>query len=468
MAHCVAATAYIEGKTDMAGPDRADTTEQGGASTVFAGRLATARWPMAVAICGLIATVFLYQVPWIYVLATSAAVIAAAGLVQPRRVLGLAQRPASRRLAIWPDTGMKMVVESLPQPCFITDRRGVVRYVNRAVSEQIGSVRPGDPLSFKLRMPSFLEALDRVAAGQPAERIRWSEKVPTERLFEAFVTPMEMPPLTPGRGAHGPEFLLVIVNDLSEQQRLERMRADFVANASHELRTPLASLTGFIETLQGAARDDVAMRERFLAIMSEQASRMARLIDDLLSLSRIEMRLHVRPSEEQDLTVVLVHVIDALTPLAEESGVTLERSLPDRALFVRGDRDELVQVFENLIENGIKYGASGGRVHVSARVEKENGGAPQVFVAIRDWGQGIADEHVPRLTERFYRVDVATSRQQKGTGLGLAIVKHILARHRGRLLIESAPGKGSTFIVRLEVTDSRENVKDSEKDIISQ
>ena len=424
-----------------------------GTAAALTGTLSIVRWPVVVATLALLATVFFFDVPVPFALGAIAAVVVA-GFLHPRRNPGLGHRPQVHSTAIWPDIGMKMVVESLPQPCFITDRRGVVRYVNRAVQDHIGTVRPGDPLSFKLRMPSFLEALDRVGMGQPAERIRWSEKVPTERLFEAYVAPIELHGQPHGRGAYRSDFLLVMVNDLTEQQRLERMRADFVANASHELRTPLASLTGFIETLQGPARNDAATRERFLGIMSEQAGRMARLIDDLLSLSRIEMRLHVRPTEEVDLGSVLVHVVDALSPLAVDSGVTVERDLPATPVMVRGDRDELVQVFENLVENAIKYGASGGRVLVSARLERENGGPRRVAVAVRDWGQGIAGDHVPRLTERFYRIDIETSRQQKGTGLGLAIVKHILARHRGRLQIESEPGKGATFTVRLDIVQN--------------
>ena len=227
------------------------------------------------------------------------------------------------------------------------------------------------------------------------------------------------------------------------------MRADFVANASHELRTPLAALTGFIETMQGPARDDPAARERFLGIMREQAWRMARLIDDLLSLSRIELRAHMRPDTPVDLVPIVRQVVDGLQTLAQDRGVAIQVDPAAEPLPVLGDRDELLRLFENLIENGLKYGASGKRVDVAlARVDDPNG-KQEVGVAVRDYGPGIAAEHLPRLTERFYRVDVGESRAQGGTGLGLALVKHILNRHQGRLAIEFQAGKGATFTVRL-------------------
>jgi two-component system phosphate regulon sensor histidine kinase PhoR len=229
------------------------------------------------------------------------------------------------------------------------------------------------------------------------------------------------------------------------------MRADFVANASHELRTPLASLSGFVETLQGSARNDPTARDRFLGIMAEQARRMSRLIDDLLSLSRVELNEHLHPQQAVDLVPIVGHVCDTLSPLARERGVELVLSRGAERLAVLGERDELIRVFENLVENALKYGASGKRVEVTL-VSESSGGRGEAVVTVRDFGPGIAAEHLPRLTERFYRVDVETSRAEGGTGLGLAIVKHILARHRGRLAIESEPGRGAAFTVRIPLS----------------
>src|SRR3569623_1839747 len=225
------------------------------------------------------------------------------------------------------------------------------------------------------------------------------------------------------------------------------VRAVFVANASHELRTPLAALSGCIDTLQGPAREDPKARERFLGIMHAQATRMARLIDDLLSLSRVELNAHVRPEARVDLLAILRQVIDGLEVLANDRGVAIETQIPQEAVFIAGDTEELLRVFENLIENGLKYGASGGRVTVSLTRPSPEEGVGEVRVAIRDYGPGIAPEHLPRLTERFYRTDVGDSRAQGGTGLGLSLVKHIVSRHGGRLLIESVFGKGATFTV---------------------
>jgi two-component system phosphate regulon sensor histidine kinase PhoR len=239
---------------------------------------------------------------------------------------------------------------------------------------------------------------------------------------------------------------MLFFRDLTSARRLEAMRVDFVANASHELRTPLASLLGFIETLQGPARNDPTARERFLEIMRGQAQRMTRLIDNLLSLSRIEMRAHVPPQGVVDLRSVVSHITDALSTMAAERGVRIELSLPNEPLQIQGDRDELLRVAENLIENAIKYGESGGRIEVSLAREGEET-APVVRLTVQDFGPGIGAEHLPRLTERFYRVDVAQSREKGGTGLGLAIVKHIVNRHGGQLSIASEPGEGATFTV---------------------
>jgi two-component system phosphate regulon sensor histidine kinase PhoR len=245
------------------------------------------------------------------------------------------------------------------------------------------------------------------------------------------------------------DMLVMTFHDLTPLRRVEEMRADFVANASHELRTPLAALSGFIETLQGPAKDDAAARERFLAIMRSQATRMARLIDDLLSLSRIELNAHLRPSTPVELAPIVRQVVDGLQMLARERAVEIRVEALAEPLTVLGDRDELVRALENLVENALKYGASGKRVDVTLSRGAARDGADEARIAVRDYGPGIAREHLPRLTERFYRVDVAGSRAQGGTGLGLALVKHVLNRHGGRLAIESAAGAGATFTVHL-------------------
>nr|WP_231711333.1 ATP-binding protein [Xanthobacter dioxanivorans] len=340
------------------------------------------------------------------------------------------------------------VVAALPEPALLLTPQAEIMVANERVALAIGPTRVGDPLSFVVRVPEVLDAVRAAAADGLPRRVEFAERIPLDRWLEAHVVPLrlETPPRT-GRGAGeaGPDAVLLTFRDLTQQRRVEQMRADFVANASHELRTPLASLSGFIETLQGPARNDAPARERFLSIMAAQARRMSRLIDDLLSLSRIELHAHVRPQTKVDLAAIIAHVCDSLAPLAQDRGVALEQVRDVERLEVLGDRDELIRLFENLVENALKYAPSGKKVEV--RLGRD-GSAAQV--SVRDFGPGIAPEHLPRLTERFYRVDVAASRDQGGTGLGLAIVKHIVARHRGRLGVDSVLGEGATFTVRMD------------------
>ncbi|MFZ4109676.1 MAG: sensor histidine kinase, partial [Polymorphobacter sp.] len=244
----------------------------------------------------------------------------------------------------------------------------------------------------------------------------------------------------------GDSRVLVIFDDITQARLTERMRVDFVANASHELRTPLATLSGFIETLQGPAAEDEPARRRFLDIMAHEAARMSRLIDDLLSLSRIELDKHVRPVMRLDLGAVIADVGKTLAMRLESDERQLIIDEPAPLPPVIGDRDQLLQVLHNLVSNALKYGRSGTPITVRAVAEPAlPGGQPMVRLTVCDQGEGIAAEHLPRLTERFYRVDSVRSRTMGGTGLGLAIVKHIVERHRGVLEITSVLGEGSSI-----------------------
>ncbi|MEW6123858.1 MAG: ATP-binding protein [Pseudomonadota bacterium] len=350
--------------------------------------------------------------------------------------------PTPPRARVEPAVGA--VVAALPEPALLLTPDGDILVANARVAMAIGPARVGDPLSFLVRVPEVLEAVRTSAQDGIPRRVEFGERIPLDRWLEAHIVPLRLLEV-PGQ-VRGPDTVLLTFRDLTQQRRVEQMRADFVANASHELRTPLASLSGFIETLMGPARNDAAARERFLGIMGAQARRMSRLIDDLLSLSRIELNAHVRPDTQVELGMIVAHVCETLSPLARERGVEICVTRPEEPVPVLGDRDELIRLFENLVENALKYGAAGKRVEVS--IAKDGGG--DALVSIRDFGPGISPEHLPRLTERFYRVDVVASRDQGGTGLGLAIVKHIVARHRGKLAVESQPGQGATFAVRFE------------------
>lgn len=353
----------------------------------------------------------------------------------PRRGGGLA-----RRVNL-----IDALIRGLPAPAIVLDRDGRVVAFNQPARSIAPALRAGELALIALRMPELVDAVRRATRKREPQRVEFIERVPHDRWFEAFVAPVSLPEAD---GAHI-DLLLMTFNDLTPLRRVEEMRADFIANASHELRTPLAALLGFIETLQGPARNDTAAREKFLAIMQQQASRMARLIDDLLSLSRIELNVHRAPSTPVELASLVRQVTDGLQTLARDRKVEIRLAMPEEALTVLGDRDELIRALENLVENALKYGAAGKRVDITLSRAQTRTGAPEARIAVRDFGPGIAPEHLPRLTERFYRVDVADSRSQGGTGLGLALVKHILNRHGGRVAVESTLGQGATFTMHL-------------------
>jgi two-component system, OmpR family, phosphate regulon sensor histidine kinase PhoR len=377
-----------------------------------------------------------------FALIAAAVIVASAGAEAMPAALPRHEPPAARI----GDPLIDAVLAGLPDPVVALDHRGDVVALNARAAAVAPALRPGESVSLGLRVPEVLEAIRRAHATGSAQRVEFFERVPLDRWYEAIVTPISSAGLTPR-----PDLLLLAFHDLTPLRRVEEMRADFVANASHELRTPLAALSGFIDTLKGPAREDPVARERFLAIMQVQADRMARLIDDLLSLSRIELNAHLRPDKAVDLGAIVRQVADSLQTLARDRDVEVKTTGFSGPLLVPGDRDELIRVFENLVENALKYAASGKRVDIVLSVGEGPDGTREARVAVRDRGPGIAPEHLPRLTERFYRVDVSESRAQGGTGLGLALVKHILNRHGGRLTIESVTGQGATFTAHLPI-----------------
>jgi two-component system phosphate regulon sensor histidine kinase PhoR len=341
------------------------------------------------------------------------------------------------------------IVERLPDPLLVLGPDRGVRRANEAARAAYGS-----DMAAVLRHPDLRAAIERAYHQHATQTAEFTLPVPVQREVAATVIFMD-PPLADGGQA------IVVLSDRSRERALERMRADFIANASHELRTPLASLIGFIATLQGPAADDPAAQQRFLAIMAEQAERMNRLIDDLMSLSRIELTEHQPLAERVDLASLVDGLIAGFEPRIAAQKVHLTLDLPPHLPHVIADADQLAQVASNLIDNALKYGRPGGKLRVSLAVAAPGGRWPArrgLVLAVTDDGRGIAREHIPRLTERFYRVDKARSRNNatgpSGTGLGLAIIKHILNRHRGQLAIDSEEGKGSTFSVWLPI-DSR-------------
>ena len=340
------------------------------------------------------------------------------------------------------------VVERLPDPLIVLNAAGAPLRANAAAQLAFGA-----DIAAVLRHPELRGAIERGFASGATQAADLSLAVPVPRELRAGVVPLD-PPLADGGRA------LVVLSDRTRERAVERMRADFVANASHELRTPLASLIGFIDTLRGPAADDPPAQRRFLGIMAEQAARMSRLIDDLLSLSRIELVEHQTPVERVEPGKLLERLAAGFEPRLAGGGVRLALDLAPGLPAVTADADQLAQVVQNLLDNALKYGAlpgtaagtaGAGEIRLSAAPAQ--GGRwparPGVVFAVADRGPGIPRAHLPRLTERFYRVDTGRSRAAGGTGLGLAIVKHIVNRHRGQLAIDSAEGAGTTVSVWL-------------------
>ncbi len=335
------------------------------------------------------------------------------------------------------------LLAALPDPVLIVDAARHLVAANPAAGTAFGTTRTGRDLTLSVRHPGVLHAVDSVLSGGVCPETQIDLAAPVRRTFGLTITTL---------GAAGAGRLLILLfRDITVTARAAEIRSDLVANVSHELRSPLSSLLGFIETLKGPARDDETARDRFLDIMESEAARMANLVDDLLSLSRVEINEHVQPSEPVELQPIVASTVDTLAGAASRKGMAFIIDAPDPLPPVAGDIDQLRQVFQNLVDNAVKYGREGTEVEITlcAVPRMREAGVPGVAVAIRDHGEGIAPEHLPRLTERFYRADKGRSRSLGGTGLGLAIVKHIVSRHRGYLTVDSEPGDGSTFTVVL-------------------
>lgn len=338
-------------------------------------------------------------------------------------------------------------LEAMPQPAVLVDQTERFIGVNAPALGLLGGQIMGRHFATILRQPNVAAAIEGCLEDRVSRNVRhFSNEGSQDTTYEVTLR------YVPGVGAVEGGAVLLCFSDVSEREQASQMRRDFVANVSHELRTPLTALMGFIETLRGAARDDAAARDRFLSIMEGEASRMNRLVGDLLSLNRVESKERIRPKEQIDLTAHLVSTLKTMQPLADAGGVVLNFIVPPEPVMVIADADQLLQVFLNLVENAIKYG--GDRVELTLDLLERDPAlrGPAARVSVVDNGPGIAPIHLPRLTERFYRADSHRSRELGGTGLGLAIVKHIVNRHRGRLRVESDLGQGACFTISLPLT----------------
>ena len=404
-------------------------------------QLAERRWLLLLFAVILLILSAIYRLPWEAEAAALLSAAAGAALI-PRsvtkkvtpEVIAEPQPLEPLRIAV-------SVIDALPEPAILLSRDGTILSSNGKARDLFGGLRPGLHISSATRSPQVLDAVTDCGPEKAQRTVTFSERVPVERYMAATVSHLEgVPEKEP--------ITLLFLRDLTEQRRLDQLRSDFIANASHEIKTPLASLLGFIETLQGAARHDAAARDRFLPIMAKQGERMARLIDNLMSLSRVEMRAHLKPRDVVVISELVRHTCDALEPMASETNIEVQVDSDLEGATVLGDRDELTQVFMNLVHNAIKYGRNGGRVAVKLE-RQQSGPSSMIAITIEDDGPGIAAQHLPRLTERFYRVPGSAAMEKGGTGLGLAIVKHVVNRHRGELRISSKVGAGTKFTVVL-------------------
>jgi two-component system phosphate regulon sensor histidine kinase PhoR len=360
---------------------------------------------------------------------------------------------------------LSAIFDALPDPAMVvrTDPYAAGRRVVMAntAARQMFTIAEAQPMiASVIRRPDLLDLVEAALTQGASGQVEWQPSGSVqERRLNALVRPL--PP-----ASDGARSALIIVRDETDARRNETLRADFLANASHELKTPLASLQGFIETLRGHARDDPEAREKFLGIMSNQVERMIRLVGDLMSLSRVELNEHIRPTGAVELAATLEDVVETLRPIAQAADVTLKLDAAGPAT-IAGDEHQIIQVAQNLVENAIKHSPPGGEVRIevtegqsvkdlTAPKEPQSAwrslltpeaAAGRQYQAFRvvNAGPGISREHLPRLTERFYRAPGQSSGDTSGTGLGLAIVKHIVNRHRGGLFVESAEGRGAAF-----------------------
>lgn len=416
-------------------------------------RLYRRRWLLAVSMGVILFFVGIYNLPFFPAVIGFGAITAGAAFIPREGVLTPLRRQFLENEPLPPsDIGLAML-NALPSPAMLLDALGRIVTFNELAGEFWPALRKGDHISGVMRDPNLLEAVANAHIA-PNRRtvVTFEQRVPVARHTEATICWIAKDDKL--RLGSVPA-IMVHLRDLTEQERLDNLYTDFVANASHELRTPLASVIGYIDTLRGAARNDEKVRDQFLDIMARQAHRMARLIENLLSLSRIEMRVHLRPQNPVDLNDIAGHVMSDLQLLAEQTGVKFHLTTLPEPAWILGDRDELVQVITNLVDNGVKYGRNGGNVWLEIRRGEANGDRGRFLLTVRDDGEGIDEKHLPRLTERFYRASDMGS-EKSGTGLGLAIVQHVVNRHRGELRISSQIGKGSTFTISLAETGAPE------------
>ncbi len=345
-------------------------------------------------------------------------------------------------------SSVDLFLEALPLPALAIGEDADIEAANALARKLLGEQILRRPYVAALRHPALVSAIEKCRSLRTKQTEMYATTVGNRDVaFDVHIAPAE-------------KRLVLTFVDRSDAQDLDQFRRDFVANVSHELRTPLGSIIGFIETLRGSAKNDAAAQSRFLGVMASEAQRMSRLVDDLLSLSRVEETARKRPTTIVKLAEITAQAIAELQPVVEAAKATVVFEDESQGCEVLADAGQLRQVIGNLVENALRYGAPRDTIAISVSAPSYETRLRQVGVrlSVRDNGEGVAAHHLPRLTERFYRVESHRSREVGGTGLGLAIVKHIVQRHRGHLLVESTLGEGSKFTVILPILSENEQL----------
>ena len=340
------------------------------------------------------------------------------------------------------DLGKRVIIEELEDQFFALDKYNQIKYLNKSAKSRFGENLIDKNISSVIRDTNLLEKIDEAIKDQSTKYADVEINLPSYQLYKIYIIP-------------GPTYLfpeensvVLFFKDFTEITKAQKFKTDFVANVSHELRTPLVSIKGSLETILGPAADDFKAQKKFMKIMNDQVSRMENLINDLLILSRIELEEHIKPDKIVNLNDIFTNIKSNFELVLDKKKINLNIELMDPTL-VYGDEEKLLTVFSNLIDNSIKYSSDGKNIYIKSQNSEGKLIDKNILISIKDEGIGIPQELLPRITERFFRVDTEKSKKVGGTGLGLAIMKHIISQHRGDYEILSKPNDGTEIKIYL-------------------
>ena len=340
------------------------------------------------------------------------------------------------------DLGKRVIIEELEDQFFALDRYNLIKYLNKSAKQRFGENLIDKNISSVVRDTKLLETIEEAIKDQTTKNVNVEINLPSYQLYKIYIIP------GPTHLFPETDSVVLFLKDFTEITKAQKLKTDFVANVSHELRTPLVSIKGSLETILGPASDDKVAQKKFMSIMSEQVLRMENLINDLLILSRIELEEHIKPNKIVNLNEIFTNIKSNFELILKKKKINLQIELMEPTL-VFGDNDKLLTVFSNLIDNAIKYSQDGKNIYVKSQNSEGKLIGKNMLISIKDEGIGIPQDLIPRITERFFRVDTEKSKKVGGTGLGLAIMKHIISQHRGDYEILSKVNEGTEIKIYL-------------------